>query len=360
VIDGRVVLALDHHVLALDASSGALRWRRDLDGRRLGGVAVREGLVVAVSVREPDPSGLEARRVPVLEAFDLADGASVWQQPLQGDHPLPPVAAGRRAIVTTRKNPAEIVAVDLLTGRPAGRLRVSERYLACDPAILAGRRMLLSPDSRSELWLVDLDRLEASWQDSLVSTEVDALRPGAGGFLVSGLAVRRQNADGAGANLAIRQRLVLVDPDRPGIAWQAELDPGATLDAAYVLADGDGWLFPVRDRNGGVELTSLDAHGRLRHRPIPLFEPRVFQTPLYSVFGGVLALGFDPTAHERRNQPTAHFVLIDADRGQVVKRWSASEPAPPRGRGIWPTRTGFFVAWPDRIEFYDLGTQNAR
>ncbi|MBN2491001.1 MAG: PQQ-binding-like beta-propeller repeat protein [Planctomycetes bacterium] len=360
VVDGRVVLALDDCLLALDAASGARRWRRDFPERRLIGVAVGEGLAAAVSVGPAGPGGPARLRTAILETFDLATGERVWQQPLQGDYPARPAVQGRRALVTTRKSPAEIAAFDLLSGELVGRLRLSEQFLAIDPAPLAADAMLVSPDSRAALWLVDTAQLRTRWQDALDGAEVDALCAGPEGALVVGLAAPPRAPDDEEPDLALRQCLVFVAPDRPGAAWRVDLDAGATVDGAHVLADGAAWLIPVRKRTGRVELLALDGHGRPRFKPAPLFHERVFETSLFRVLGGVLAFGFDPTARERRDRPAAWFTLIDAERGAVVKRWAENEPAPPRGRGIWPTRTGYFLAWPDRIEYHDLGTGNVR
>lgn len=65
--DGVVVLTGRNDLLLVDAATGAVRWRRTLPRRALGGIQAREGTILALS---STPA--------TIDAFRAADGAPAW------------------------------------------------------------------------------------------------------------------------------------------------------------------------------------------------------------------------------------------------------------------------------------------
>lgn len=111
---GRVVLAGDDGLLALDAASGATAWRFELGERAAAApsLALAEGLVLVL-----ERPGRGPQR---LHALDLASGAPVWVRELPSDgNWIGPTAAGDHALVFDRPFalPARARAVDLFSGR---------------------------------------------------------------------------------------------------------------------------------------------------------------------------------------------------------------------------------------------------
>ena len=360
-VDGRLVVALEHHVLCLDTRTGVRLWQYDRPDCSIHGVAVGEGVAVVVTSEPTRPDDVaNASGNPTVEALELVTGRSAWQHRIQGDYPLPPRVSGPQAIVTVRKNPTEISSFDLLTGERTGQRRLEDRFLNIDPLVVAPHGVLFSPDSRSRLELADPRGLETRWKHDLAGAEIDALKQGTHGCLVAATGMLRPEENDGTRTPTHQQWLACVVPDPPGLAWLYKLDPEAFLDTAYLLEDGDRWWLPLRDRTGKINLVRVDRRGRRTGQPIPLFDRNVFQTPLYRLSNSVLAVGFNPTAREQRNRPTVQLVMVDPEDGRVLKRWSMDEAAPTRGRGVWPTAGGFFMAWPDRLEYYDLGTPNVR
>jgi len=360
VTDGLVILPLDAHLLALDAATGALRWRREYPDRRVMGAAVREGVVLVVSIRRPTDYSAGLQRYPIVEALELVTGETVWQHDVGGEFPLPPMTAGRQVVVTVRKNPSEIRGFDLLTGKPGASLRTSDQFMMVDPVPAGSDGLLITPDSHSELWLAGIERLEARWRQSLLGTEIDTLISGRSGCLVAATTTRSASPRKDDESPPQHQLVYFFDPEARKLAWQWRLEAKSSFDFDEILEDGDQWILPVRESSGRVHLAALDRRGKTAWETPALFGSSTFQTLLFRVYGGVLAFSYDPTSREERKRPSAHLVMVDPTRGRVIRRWALQEPAPPRGRGIWPTPTGFFIGWPDRIEDYDMGNKNDR
>ena len=156
------------------------------------------------------------------------------------------------------------------------------------------------------------------------------------------------------------KHLFRFDARKPGFGWHLALEVEWDLGADCILRDGDLWILPVHDPSGRVALKAVDGKGKVAWETWHLFDRHTFQTPLSRILGGVLAIGYNPLAKERKGAYPAHLVLIDPGKGRERGRWPMKESGPPRGRGIWPTDTGFFLAWPNRVDYYEMKTRGGR
>jgi serine/threonine protein kinase/outer membrane protein assembly factor BamB len=101
---GLVYSAGADHVHALDASSGALRWSRDVGGRVIGGVTVGEGMVFA-----GDASGR-------LHALDAGTGRPRWR--FEAGGPLRGASSVTAGTVCTGADHDRLYAIGTADGRP--------------------------------------------------------------------------------------------------------------------------------------------------------------------------------------------------------------------------------------------------
>lgn len=118
---GRLVLASEEGLLALDAASGAQAWRFALEERAAAApsLALADGLVLLL-----ERPGRSPQR---LHALDLASGATVWVRELPSDgNWIGPTASGAHAVVFDRPfaQPARARAVDLFSGRLGGSVEL--------------------------------------------------------------------------------------------------------------------------------------------------------------------------------------------------------------------------------------------
>ncbi len=363
--DGLILVPLDHHVLALDETSGATRWKKSYTHRVVYGVSVQEGVAVVVSGPPdwPPGSGASSQRYrnPVVEALEVVTGNTVWAKRVEGRYPLEPRVTAGHGVVTVRRKPAAVYVFDLLTGRMTGHHRAGETYLGIDPMVVGTGRILLSPDSRSKLELIGMDGQKPIWSRSLEGMDIDTLVPDPGGGLVLARAgARTMRPPKREAAATPVKHLFRFDPRKPGFKWHLALEVEWDLGTDCILRDQDLWILPVHDPNGRVALKAVDGRGKVAWETWHLFDRHTFQTPLSRVLGGVLAIGFNPLAKERKGAYPAHLVLVDPVKGKELGRWPMKESGPPKGRGIWATDTGFFLAWPNRVDYYEMKTGGGR
>lgn len=93
-----VVLALAHHVLAVDVRTGKHVWERDIGGGEHPRIAVTEARVYVLGT--------------ALWCFDLATGKVQWRAPIDGETML----LGHGTLVIGCES-GEVIAVDAETGR---------------------------------------------------------------------------------------------------------------------------------------------------------------------------------------------------------------------------------------------------
>jgi outer membrane protein assembly factor BamB len=102
---------------ALDASSGAQRWTRSLDGRVLH--ARNIDVYAAGDVLVVNSLPIRGPFAPVIDAFGAQDGAPRWSLPMGERRWIAPVAAGASRLFLLESNGA-IRAVDAATGAETG------------------------------------------------------------------------------------------------------------------------------------------------------------------------------------------------------------------------------------------------
>ena len=363
--DGLILVPLDHHVLALDETSGATRWMKSYTHRVVHGVSMQEGVVVVVSGPADGPPGTGTPspryRYPVVEALEVTTGDTVWAKRVEGRYPLEPRVTGGHVVVTVRRKPAAVYVFDLLTGRMTGEHRLAEAYLGIDPMVVGTGRVLLSPDSRSKLELIGMDGKKPLWSRTLEGMDIDTLVPDpSGGLVVARSDSRSMRPPPRESAATPVKHLFRFDPRKPGIQWHLALEVESDLGTDCILRDRDLWILPVHDPSGRVALKAVDDRGKVAWETWHLFDQHTYQTPLSRVLGGVLAIGYNPLAKERKHAYPAHLVLVDPVKGKERGRWPMKESGPPKGRGIWPTDTGFFLAWPNRVDYYEMKTGGER
>lgn len=144
--DGLVFVVADGAVHALLASTGAVRWRRPLDGVPAGPPYWDTGWLL-LSLQNGD-----------LVALRASDGAPMWRQPLGAALVAPPAPARDRLFLGLADNRA--LAVDLATGRPAWAVALDGRptgLTALDDQMLVGT-------SAGALVSLDLDDGRVRWR----------------------------------------------------------------------------------------------------------------------------------------------------------------------------------------------------
>jgi outer membrane protein assembly factor BamB len=142
VVDGVVYVgSSDGHLYALDAASGALRWKQPSGDVVHASPAVAGGLVVVGSWDGK------------LYAFDAASGAPRWQFQAgvdrlmanqQGFQSSPAIADG---VVYVGCRDSHLYAIDLATGRERWRFSTGSSWVVGSPAVSAGKVVFATSDS---------------------------------------------------------------------------------------------------------------------------------------------------------------------------------------------------------------------
>lgn len=163
VVDGTLYVgSSDGHLYALDAASGALRWKQRTGDVVHASPAVADGVVVVGS--------WDGR----LYAFDAKTGAERWHfqagvDPLmanqQGFQSSPAIAGGT---VYVGCRDAHLYAVDLASGRERWRFSTGASWVVGSPAVSSGRVYFGTSDS-SLLHALDAATGAPVWQQALPS-----------------------------------------------------------------------------------------------------------------------------------------------------------------------------------------------
>lgn len=140
----------DHRLFAYDADTGRQRWQADLGtggsvkNNRSGAPTIADGQVVVGS-----PTSKR------LAAFDLADGKKRWSLDT-GAIKAPPVIRDGRVYATTTN--ADLLVVDLATGRQIKSIKLGNAPLAPAGPILAGNDLVV-PSQDHKVYIVPLSYL---------------------------------------------------------------------------------------------------------------------------------------------------------------------------------------------------------
>lgn len=187
---GRVFLAgADRQVRAIDIETGAEVWHRRLAGTILGGVLLRDSIILLATSR---PDGK-------VHALDVATGRTRWRASA-GDVAAPLAIAGGAVAGINRRG--ELVALELHSGRARWRRRIGISRLA--PLAADEGFLVTTADSVLRLGAAD-GRTTARWR------------------LPFGV-IAWQRVDGVVAASTADSALVGLDPGTLTVVWRAQLD----------------------------------------------------------------------------------------------------------------------------------------
>jgi len=200
--DGLLYVAASDAVHALDARTGALRWRAPIDRRMIVPLTATSDLLIGVM--EPD----------AVVAFAIADGRVVWRRSL-GTYPNHAAASDGRRVVFALSD-SRVVALNLADGDP-----LWEQHLEGDlgPPLVVRERVILGSSSNYLYAFDDRGRLAWKWRTGgdVVGVSADATTGAYYASLDNVLrAVNQSNGN---------QRWIKEMPTRPGL-------PPLTLKAA--------------------------------------------------------------------------------------------------------------------------------
>jgi len=203
--DGTVYAAVPGvgRVVALDASSGRVRWRRS-PGDDLRRLAVRDGRVFAVNWPYR------------TTAYDADTGERLWKVDLPEQMVLAPTAAGDAVLVPDRRG---VTALDPADGSVRWRHRHAGNATEGAAAVADGTVFVQSGGGDGALYALDLATGERRWSVPV---------PGEGTPVV---------ADGV-VYASAHRRIVAVDADTGEARWRTE-----TRMPASTPAVGDGTLY---------------------------------------------------------------------------------------------------------------------
>lgn len=286
------VAASDGVVLAVEADSGKVLWRGNVDAKLSAGVG-SDGKVAAVVTRDGDLVALEAGRVKwkkplgvrvataplvaggrvfvlgidrTVQAFDAADGAKIWQVQRPGD-PLTlaqeGVIAAFHDTLVVGQGPrlagldpvASTVRWEVPIGSPRGANEVERLADLVGPAVRAGD-LLCARSFQAAVGCVDADKGRIMWTKTIGGT--DAI--GGDSELLFG-------ADAS-------DRVTAWKTASGDVAWTSEalmfrgLGAPAVVGSSVVFGDADGTLHWLSRAKGEAQLRSTTDGSALAVPPV--------------------------------------------------------------------------------------------
>ncbi len=132
-----VVLTSPSGLMALDAASGAVRWRGSAGRQQIGGLAIGDGVVIA---------GMSNGPMPEVVALDATTGAERWRKPGAPAHGNF-WAVGDGIVVARDLSGGAVVAYELADGGVRWRVALSATFVA-QPQLVQGKDVVVLWESQ--------------------------------------------------------------------------------------------------------------------------------------------------------------------------------------------------------------------
>lgn len=235
VEDAVVVGTRDGAVYALDAATGAVRWRRALDTviRSAPSWVRVDGKAVVLVVSQPDG---------VVHGLRSADGEALWTSGETDRCDGPPSAANGRVVFGSCGSALHVV--DAATGRPGQGVELGEGSEVAGGVALSGN-LAFSGTRSGELVCVDLAGGKTVWKNADAESEVFTTPA------VGAVAVVYASDDGVIRAVAREDGKALWQFDTEG----TPVSPVIAGDKVLAAADGTLYMLALRD---GAKLWETD------------------------------------------------------------------------------------------------------